>query len=338
MQNNENYLLELIRNQTTIVELENNVLKKSEANIQKQFLLIDGFMNETNTNFAKVESEMEAVMASNYFNSASLSLHLLTENLKGVQEMLFETLTEVYKGHMKVRLLSPVNLINQLDAIAMKLPRTLSLPVKNTREGIKDLYKLLYVKARVTETYFLFEIHIPLISDEIYTFYQAIPLPIKTNTETYFIQLSSTYIAVNFRKNTYITLMEDDLKHCVQEGPDNFLCYKNLPVFNLNNNNIPCEAKLLSHYSTLPCDVTRAPCKDAWFELHAPNTWLAKCCTTCNFRIICDSDVTMETLTTSGIITLAQGCMLQSNDLIIFSHNQYSSNAKMDYNFNIYLY
>jgi hypothetical protein len=334
--NNENFLLELIKNQTSIVEMENKVLKKNEVNIKEQFEVIENFMNQTDINFARVESAVEIAMATSYFNSAALSAYLLINNLKNMQEMLFNTLTDAYKGHIDVHLVTPVNLIEQMNVIAGKLPRTLSLPVDNIREDIKNLYKLLYVKARVTDKYFLFELHIPLISDDFFSLHRAIPLPVKTAQDYVIVQTSARYIAVNFQKNTYISFKEEDLQQCVQLKLDNFICNKNLPVFNFHNDKTPCEAKLIGHRTTTPCDITHTSCKNAWIELHSPNTWLVICCDTCHtLRVICEEDVTSHTMTSSGIITLEQGCMLQSEYLTIHSLNQYNSKVKLDYVINV---
>lgn len=96
---NENYLLELMKNQTSIVELENKVLKKTEHNINRQLNLINGFINKTNFNLVKMESTIKIMMATSYFNSASIATYLLLQNLKEMQEMLFNTLTNLYKEH-----------------------------------------------------------------------------------------------------------------------------------------------------------------------------------------------------------------------------------------------
>lgn len=89
IQKNEDYLLELVRNQTSIVEIENDILKKNEQNINNQFTLINKFMNETDLKMAKIESAIEIAMATTYFTSASLAAHLLLSNLKNIQETLF---------------------------------------------------------------------------------------------------------------------------------------------------------------------------------------------------------------------------------------------------------
>lgn len=331
IQNNENYLRDLIKNQTSIVELENQILKKSETNIQRQFDIIDSFVNQTNMNIASIETEMEIISATTYINSASLTAYLLINSLKTFQEMLFNTLTNVYQGHIDVHLITPVHLIQQLGEISGNLPKTVSLPVENYKENIKDVYKLMNVKARVTETYFLFEVHIPLVSNEDYMIYQAIPLPVARGSELTYAQISSKYIAVNLKKSTYILLTGDDFGQCIQQRSTNFLCKTNLPSYDLHSNKAPCEAKLLSHQNIAPCDLVPTVCKDEWIKLHSLNSWLAICCDSCSLRTICSNDITTYTMNSSGLVTLSQGCVLQSKDLTLVAHREYNSHMKMDY-------
>lgn len=106
------------------MELENKVLKRTEENIHRPLNLIDNFMNETNLNLAKIKSTTEVVMATSYFNSASLVTYLLLKNLKAMQEMLFDTLTNIYKGPMDVHLLTLVDLVQQLNILSGRLPKT----------------------------------------------------------------------------------------------------------------------------------------------------------------------------------------------------------------------
>lgn len=81
MQKNEAHLLRLVQNQTSIIEIENDVLKRNEENLNQQFILINNFMNETDIILAKIESGIEIAMATSFFSSASLAAHLLLNNL-----------------------------------------------------------------------------------------------------------------------------------------------------------------------------------------------------------------------------------------------------------------
>ncbi|KOB72659.1 Envelope fusion protein [Operophtera brumata] len=71
IQNNERYLLELVKNQTTIVELENEIMIKNKKNIRQQFVLMNKFMNDTGIRLTELQSEIGTVMVTNYFSSHS---------------------------------------------------------------------------------------------------------------------------------------------------------------------------------------------------------------------------------------------------------------------------
>ncbi|KAH9644480.1 hypothetical protein HF086_006013 [Spodoptera exigua] len=271
--------------------------------------MIERFMEETKTNLVSIETEIQIAMATSYFNSAALTASLLLRNLREIQTMLLNTLTNVYSGHMDVHLIPPVNLVKQLEDIAGKLPRTLSLPTENIKEDIKELYKLLYVKARITMNYFMFEVHIPLISDEEFTYYRAIAIPFKRDSNYKQMQLSSQYIAVNFEKNSYISLKDEDVKQCIKGQKHNFICTANMPVFNLHNK--MHRAKQNSWVTVL---------------LRHRVTYIA-----CHARRTGSSYMNQ----TAGLLFVAEGCVLRSKDLTITSHNQYNSNLNVNYDMHV---
>lgn len=93
IQRNENYLRELAKNQTSIMQLQNDVLKKNDDNIKLQCKMIERFMEETKTSLGNIETEIQIMMATSYYNSASLTASLLLRNLKEIQTMLLNTLT-----------------------------------------------------------------------------------------------------------------------------------------------------------------------------------------------------------------------------------------------------
>lgn len=130
-------------------------------------------------------------------------------------------------------------------------------------------------------------------------------------------------------------MIEEDLQQCIQHKSTKFLCKKNLPSYDLHSNNAPCEAKMLSHQNIAPCSIDYGSCKEDWIELHSLNSWLTKCCDVCSLRTICNEDITTSTISSSSIVILPQGCVLQSKDLTIYAHRQYNTRMKMDYEFSV---
>lgn len=115
----------------------------------------------------------------------ALTASQLIGSLRKKQDMLMKALTDVYRGHLDMNLFTPSQLEEQLALISEALPRGLALPIANIQQETKEMYNLIYVKARISEQYLLFEIHIPLISDDEYTLYQTVPISIKRGDRHY---------------------------------------------------------------------------------------------------------------------------------------------------------
>ncbi|CAG9137929.1 unnamed protein product [Plutella xylostella] len=199
LQMNDDYQVELMRNQTLIIEAENSLIKSHEKFINSQFQTINKYINETESDFSKIENRLLQLAVMNELNAESLTANLLIADLKQQQEMLTNALTDVLRGHLDMRLFTPSQLIDQLSHISSTLQKRLSFPVKDLRKDINNLYKLIYVKARITN-YMLFELHIPLISDDEYVLYRTIPVPMKIGQSQLTIRRSMDYIATNFVK------------------------------------------------------------------------------------------------------------------------------------------
>ena len=76
-----------------------------------------------------------------------------------------------------------------------------------------------------------------------------------------YVELQVTlYVAVNFEKNTYEKLTEKKMNHCIQRSPDASYIM-NLPVYNLQNADAPCVAKLLGHQTAWPCTIKKTKCE-----------------------------------------------------------------------------
>ncbi|CAG9135063.1 unnamed protein product [Plutella xylostella] len=308
LQMNDDYQVELMRNQTLIIEAENSLIKSHEKFINSQFQTINKYINETESDFSKIENRLLQLAVMNELNAESLTANLLIADLKQQQEMLTNALTDVLRGHLDMRLFTPSQLIDQLSHISSTLQKRLSFPVKDLRKDINNLYKLIYVKARITN-YMLFELHIPLISDDEYVLYRTIPVPMKIGQSQLTIRRSMDYIATNFVKNTYIAMDELEVQQCITTDDNNILCHARHPIYNLYNKAAPCEAKLLSQGNALQCNYTQDTCSEKWIKLHKPNHWIFVCCDSYLLRIMCGGQVkTSTTLNNTGMIVIGQDC------------------------------
>lgn len=329
LQSNDGYLLDLLKNQTLIIEAENNIIKKSENFTRNQFHSIHRYLQQVNTDMTKIETRVETLIAMNDVSAASITASLVLTNLNRIQEMLLRVLSDIYKGHLDVHLLPISQLSEQLNIISGKLPRGLSLPIQDLQEDLQDIYNLLYVKARVTRNYLLFELHLPLISDEEYTIYRVIPLTFNKDAQLKIIRGTSSHVAVNLLKNTYIEMQEKDLQQCSITSSKHLICAAQKPVYNLHNKDAPCEAKVFSQQTSLSCVIDGVQCTENWVKLHQPNLWLFTCCKKNLLRVICEEEVSSVTLFGTGLISLRQGCLLQREEATIHTFNHFGSQLNL---------
>lgn len=329
---NEQYLLQLIRNQTLIIEAENSVIKKNEDFVKKQLEVIQQFMNDTRDNTALIENRFQVMKTMNDVNAGALTASLLISVLRRSQEMLLSALTDIYRGHLDVTLFTPEQLSEQLNYIAGIIPKRLTLPIKNSNEAnITDIYKIIYVKARLTELYLLFELHIPLLSDDEYSLFRNIAIPSQvTAKQCQVIDSETQYIGVNFAKNTYIQMEETDIQQCTSMPAHNHICHAFSTIRNLHGETASCEAKILSqNANNITCDWKSQQCANQWIKLQRPNIWLYNCVNDCTIRIVCENRITTTIITKAGLLALGQDCILQHKDDTIYSHNVFSSSTNI---------
>uniref|UniRef100_A0A2A4JGA4 Uncharacterized protein n=1 Tax=Heliothis virescens TaxID=7102 RepID=A0A2A4JGA4_HELVI len=118
IQTNENHLLTLYKEQTSIVEGEYNILKRNEDIMNKQFTLINKRIQEANEHI-RLDSNLLNVM------STALAANLIISNIRRTQQLLLDLVTDVKGGRVDAHLLKPDQLQEQLNIISGQLPSDL---------------------------------------------------------------------------------------------------------------------------------------------------------------------------------------------------------------------
>ncbi|KAF9423426.1 hypothetical protein HW555_001235 [Spodoptera exigua] len=329
LQSNDDYLLQLMKNQTLIVEAENNIIKRNTVFMNKQFETLHAYMNKTCSDITRIENRAQMLFTINDVNSAAVTSTLILSDLNRISEMLINALANIYRGHLDTHLFPANQLIEQLNIISGRLPQGLSLPVKDIQSELTTIYDLIHVRARITNNYMLFEIHVPLLSDEDYQIYRVIPIPFLRQGQLKIIQPSASFIAINFIKNSFITMEDQDMRQCNSYGEDQFICNLHSPVYNMINKDAPCEAQIFNQQDSVSCILNDVTCKETWTKLHKPNMWLFTLCNKQLMRVICSDQVTPTVINGTGVISLKSKCLLQKKDATIFTHNQLGSSVNM---------
>lgn len=321
---NQNHLAELWKNQTSIVEAEHNILQRTEAMIEKQHKIINRHLHDLELATSNIQKEIDVMTMQQDFTFVSIATINLMQNLKRIQDTLIDTISEVYHGQISLHILTPAQLKRELQIIYGQMPKDLVLPIDNVESDLQHIYKLLKTKAKVTETYIIFEITLPLIARESFQVYKILSVPQETDNSMVSVIPVSDYVAVNLKKDSYFIPTVHELNTCLLHG-ESFMCELFKPILSLQNDQNFCEINPI----TYKCNVEKSVCQNKWVELQSTSQYLYFCCGSYSVKIICDDQVSVQQLTGAGVISLSQSCFIKGKDFSLYSLQQQSNQIEL---------
>lgn len=318
---NDEHLLQLIKNQTTIFEAQQNIIKRNEAIMNTQFKLIYKQIEDIKLRMNESKVFYEHLY---YVLTASTTADRIIANLKAIQQFLINTLTNMYQGHVDVHLLPPEQLKEHLSFVSKHVPTDLTLP--DVRDNFIYIYKLLRGQVRLTRNYLIMEIKIPLMAHDKYELDRVVTLPHYQGKSVLNTYAATEYVAFNVMKGLIIPLNPEDISSCLIPNDQQMFCKVNHPQYNMQVSNSICNINLKTNKGVTYCNTERtADCSDKWVKLHDDDTWLYACCKECLVRIICPGAMTSKRLLGNGLIKLHQGCVVKGDDFTIYAHDELNS-------------
>lgn len=179
------------------------------------------------------------------------------------------------------------------------------------------------MSATILEHKIIYEFLIPLPFIDNFHLYKVIPLPTRFKNNFVFIQPSTRYVLIDYKKEQYYNLDETELAHCKTQS-NQFLCAIKHPLFNANANNPQCEIQILQRVSTYPtnCDIKESNISTVWIQLSQPNTWLFSPIDDYMVDEICQDTLKTHTLKNTATLEISGDCYLKTKDLTIRANNE----------------
>lgn len=331
---NEAHLNTLWKNQTSIIESEYNLLKRTEDMFSKQHKIINKHLNSVEKSIQTMESEIHEISLSEDFTLMVLTAQQMLKTLTDIQQTLLDTVTDIYQGHFNVHLLTFKQLQAELLTISGLLTADVTLPIHNLQANVREIYKLLRVKARLTKDFFIFEIKIPLISRDTYDLYKIIPLPRRSGNYMRKIIPASDRIAISLQKDSYIPVSQEDYQNCMMKDSSTLICNLQSPIYKIKNDQDFC---VKDEENPNICKTRTVACQNEWHTLTKLNSYLYTCCGSSQVRTICRDQISSQTLQIPSIIIIDDDCVIKTDNFTLFAHKSQKStlNIKDDLNFNI---
>lgn len=315
---NEKHLALLLRNQTSVIEAEYNLLKRSEDAVDKQYKLFNQHLLNLEKFTNDLKKELDSQELSIEFVMSAITANSLTEHLRNVQETLIDTVTNIYNGKINLHLIAPEQLRDELNIISGQLSKDLVLPINNIQTELFRLYHLLQVKAKMTEQYLIIEVKVPLISRDNFEIYRTIPIPKNNDVGMVTLIPIAEFLAINIQKDSYIPMTESEIHQCAQNDATTQLCSLLKPIYRMKSD----ESLCMKNKESLHCETKHETCRDMWLELNNVNNYVYFCCQQCKIRIICGHQVSTQLLYKAGVITLNDDCIISSETFAVYPQKQ----------------
>ncbi|KAJ8720880.1 hypothetical protein PYW08_006345 [Mythimna loreyi] len=315
---NQKRLESLWKNNTSIVESENNIIKRVENAMDRHHKVFNQHLTALEKGFNSIQVGVQESLMINSFSVSSIIANSVLMNLKTIQETVVDTIMNLHHTGFNFHLITVKQLTNELNIVIGQLAKELTLPIDNIQSDLYKLYHLLKTKARVMKQFIIFEVKIPLVSRDSYDIYRIITIPQQVGNNMISIMPIANLLAINIQKDSYIPMTENDVQTCMFYDLETYICPLKGPIHQMRSDETLCMKDQLSSR----CSTASTICTNRWIQLNKLNTYLYFCCGPCSIRIICEYQVTAEQLTKAGVITLGDGCVIKGDTYTVYSHKK----------------
>ncbi|VVC38594.1 Ribonuclease H-like domain,Envelope fusion protein-like [Cinara cedri] len=249
-------------------------LQATDANtVAKNFVEHIKIKNQLkNTNSLIVDIELEQ-----FIEQQVILFNLMLSQVLFEVDLLGEIVTAAQGGVIHSSVLTPKDILEQLNKIEEDLPKHRALPVPLDIIGARRLLSIADVVCMFKNKTLIFLIRTPLVDDFEFTLYNLIPLPVKVNSNPLhmYVNPKMDYLAVSKDYESYISYRARELDKCKQTS-DYKLCRGEQIIYNRHEKAI-CAIKLILGTTEMPkmCHVRYTTLiENIFHKLKSKNTWV----------------------------------------------------------------
>lgn len=256
-------------------------------------------------------------------NQLTLLTGLITD-LHNYCDLLIESITLARHNILHPNVITPFELVNELNKITLKSGQRLPFPIN--LETINDYFTFAKLDSVYINDILIFAIKIPLIDEQSYILYEILPLPIPhPNSSMHsYIEPSSPYLLMSNTKVYYSPLR--DLKTCTMVKSMEYICYNIMPT--RLNDKPTCETTLLATtINRIPAMCNTKTIKaelEIWHKIN-DNNWLFAVSNSSLATLTCaNSPIQDCAIKDIGLLELYPGCTAYTNNFMLHASTSYN--------------
>ena len=243
---NESHLLNLFKNQTSIVDSTINIIRKNQLAAKARFKQLEQEIKNYSAAMQDINNVLIQIHLTQLFNSGVLELNLILNNIRKIQSSILDTLIDTHHGKISPLLLTPKQLQTEVDQIKLHVPTSVTLPVTE-KDELLQIFKLMKVQGRLTRQYVVFKLTLPLVELEQFKMFQLIPVPNILNNTMVAIKSCTEFMGITASHKQYIILTKSELNSCDRIKEDMFLCSNVQTRYNYGSEICMCEINLYNN-------------------------------------------------------------------------------------------
>lgn len=317
IEENEEYVLALLKNHTSIAETTVNIIRKNQEEIQRQYTRISK-MTDDIKNLTDKEQIDHRLMTT--------SFHILTAIMKyeTIQNEILDVLLDAHSSRVTTDILSPDQLRRQIMTIEKQVDSSILVPGGNTHDTLQAIYSIMSITAHIMNGKIIFKINLPLLMNEQFQIFKPIAVPTIRGNKYVWIEPGMSYLLATRSRDHYYAMNENEFEGCIDYIERSRICTRRQQIFNMQSTSHACEIKLLNHNKQIDngCTIKLTPIKPVWIPLSSQNEWIYVIHEEYPIDIVCNQQRQHTELRGEGILRIRQKCSIQHASMEIAAQNE----------------
>ncbi|KAH8318239.1 hypothetical protein KR059_011927 [Drosophila kikkawai] len=319
VKHNEEHLLTLLKNQTSLIDSTINVIKRDEISNSKRLKLIEDYIADTR-NTSNLFDKWS------WYTSLSTQLAMMASNLQRVQSEIINILTDVRHNKISPMLISPRQLKEQLEQIRRHLKTGQILPV--SPNNILMAYQMMKGEGAIVDDHVIIKVKFPLISSQVLDIYKLTPIPFISQEGIQSIETRAPFLAINSHHDEFVEMSEADFKTCQERAKNDFICYNKQAMFSSETS---CEMKLFHNKTDASCKLITTKRAFLWLGTYAKNQWIFATNSCLKLSAVCVDGASDIELQGSGWLTARPGCTIRNTLMTITTREATETKLQASY-------
>lgn len=311
---NDDHLMQLIQNQTTIIDSTLNIVKNNEYEIFRQ----DTVLAELNK---QIQENHRTNMASQQFAIASVQMEHILNKYEEQQNDIIEVLAHTNKQTIAMHILTQRQWNQQIDIIRDTVSSQMAPEL--------NIYGTVKVKTYRYGKNIFFKLTIPLINNnQRFNSFRMIPIPIHAGEMTSLIHTEHSHMAVAADRESYFFTSANIRSECIEYLENTYICSNIKSHFTQKET---CEWNIMKRKIYDTCSLVKIKPPNKFIELKG-NRWIFSFHKEEVCDIVCESITETIKLVGEGLLTMESNCILGSSTEKLYSHGELMSNREESIN------